>query len=362
MGVEAREQLSSIVAGLNESDRAALTVNDYLALSRLLPTACERVDWLIVQVTNLQNRDEQAASDLVNAIDSDLCPEYQELLREAVVAYTVEVAPAEPPIAQDPEADSRWQARLSVEADIRGLLAGGSPTPAQLPELLRLMQVAKAAEMGASGAQPATASDLEGLFGGTPDVHLFFEVLALHGPDSNREAYISVAMIPTRLTRDTDGLQWRLRFARGASLAELYNVFAGMLPRDLIAESRILIALDGVPDESWWQATRASIWRFVSPESGGWLLYVPSAAVFREASASAWRLETITTMWARRGPALELGRSLRSSDLGLVRTRFLQLTQLLVDGAGRGPRDLSELQIEQQRGASDDVVPMLLPR
>ncbi len=220
------------------------------------------------------------------------------------------------PLAQDFRA-SDHDRRRAAEQQAVPKLGGGSAAAQAIDEVLRSIQLAKAADVGAE-VVPLGLDDLKRALGGAqPWVYLFVEVLELRETAAAGGArYCGVAVYRTKYEKPLQNVAYDDRYEAKIiplkpSLEEVVReaLAAPGPPREgdkIRKDARIIIAPDGPPAASWFAFERSELleptnW---SSTDASWVVYLPSAAAL---SAPQWTLESTLQTWYRAGLRQGLG-------------------------------------------------------
>jgi hypothetical protein len=221
------------------------------------------------------------------------------------------VTPRMLPLAQGVRAPQHAQ-RRAAEEKARAVLGGASAaTPQGVDELLRNVQLAKAADLGADAA-PLGVDDLKRELGGDlPWVYLYIEVLELRETAAaGGGRYCGVALYRTKYESRQAGLAYEDRYdAKAIPLkptledvvrAALASPGPPLVQGQLRKDARVILALDGPPAASWFAFESATLLQPTSWSStdASWVVYLPSSAAL---TAPSWTLEETLRAWYRAG-------------------------------------------------------------
>ncbi len=229
------------------------------------------------------------------------------------------VTPRMMPLAQGFRAPQHAQ-RRAAEERVRAVLGGASAgTPQGVDELLRAMQTAKAADLGAE-AKPLSVDDLKRELGGElPWVYLFVEVLELRETAAaGGGRYCGVALYRTKYESRQAGVAYEDRYdAKALPLqATLEDVVRTALTSpgpplvqgQVRRDARVILALDGPPAASWFAYEFTTLLQPTnwSSADASWVVVLPSSSAL---TAPSWTLEDTLHAWYRAG--LRDGQDLR---------------------------------------------------
>ncbi len=168
-------------------------------------------------------------------------------------------------------------------------------------EALRLIQLAKAADIGLSedGFQPITLAELEGQLQATIrgetalKVFVLLEVLEVSGGAGQPSQYYAFRLSAKEWRWTSGGFDATVigpvdtpaQLARAALDASV-----------TMTDLRILIAPDGPLDDEWFASERDHLLERTADRARGWLCYLPTAAALNN---EAWTLNETLRLWCR---------------------------------------------------------------
>jgi hypothetical protein len=166
-------------------------------------------------------------------------------------------------------------------------------------EAFRIIQLAKAADLGMQEFQPVELAELENSFK-LPikqevalRVFLLLEMIEIHGKPGEPSQYYAVRLHAKESRWMAGGYDATVigPFSTPAQLLQ-----AALDSRVDLTDLRILIAPDGPLDDEWFAYEKDRLLKRTGDRAQGWLCYLPSAAVM---NGGSWTLEHTLRVWYR---------------------------------------------------------------